>query len=76
MTNSVWCRRHHEERGHLCHVRDCDAVLIRNTRCCETHQPEWKRHTQRFGGTSVLGLRRLIRHANEEQLPWNRSPRT
>lgn len=47
-----------------------------NTKACTAHKDHWTRHIVRFGRSTVLGIRRLLRRSQEEVLSWNPARRT
>lgn len=75
-SGGIWCATHYQQRGHLCHVKGCSSPLIAKTLACAAHQADWQRHKTRFGGQSMLTMRRQIRNADQNPTPWNPARRT
>jgi hypothetical protein len=68
--NGVFCKKHEELRGNLCHISNCNNPKIPGTKACQTHREKWYSHVVRFGRSSLLGVRRLLRRTAEEALDW------
>jgi len=66
----VFCVQHELEHGHLCHMHNCSSPKVPLTHTCTQHQNHWYHHVVRYGRQSLLGIRRLVRHTEEERLAW------
>ena len=66
----VYCEEHQISYGNICHMVDCTEFKVDGTLTCIQHQREWNSHRVRYGGSSVLGVQRLLRRSEEEGLPW------
>ena len=51
-------------------MRNCQNHKVAPTQTCDFHQARWYHHVVRYGRQSLLGIRRLIRRTEEEQLDW------
>ena len=71
--NGVFCEEHEFIRGHLCHIEGCENLKVSDTRTCYQHSTNWRSHVIRYGRSSLLGVRRILRRSEEERLPWNPS---
>ena len=62
----------------MCHMRDCDNLKVSGSQTCAQHQNRWYSHIVRYGCQSLLGIRRLLRRSEEENLEWlpNHQPNT
>ena len=56
--------------GHLCRVQGCQNVKAANIHTCVQHQQLWRAHVLRFGLATHLGIQRMLRRTEEENLPW------
>jgi hypothetical protein len=70
----VFCRQHEAMRGHLCRVRGCENLKAANIQTCLQHQELWNVHVRRFGLATPLGIRRMLRRTEQENLPWAQAP--
>lgn len=75
-SRGIFCANHLVQHGHLCHVADCEDARHGTTKACLAHQRTWNEYIARFGRSTLLGIRRLLRRAEEEVLPWNPAHRT
>lgn len=75
-SRGIFCAQHKEELGDLCHVADCTNPKQAGTKACIGHRDTWKAYISRFGRSTLLGIRRLLRRADEEAVPWNNARRT
>jgi hypothetical protein len=66
----VYCQLHEDLYGNICHMIGCSNPKVDNTRTCSQHQSQWNSHIVRFGRSNLLGVQRLIRRSEHEQLPW------
>jgi CxC5 like cysteine cluster associated with KDZ transposases/CxC6 like cysteine cluster associated with KDZ transposases len=67
---SVFCVQHEILRGNLCRIRDCDNIKVDPSQTCTEHQDRWYQHAARYGHQSLLGIRRMVRHSEEERVAW------
>jgi hypothetical protein len=51
-------------------MKDCNNPKVLPGHACDQHQDRWYSHIVRYGGQSLLGIRRLLRRSEEEHLPW------
>ena len=68
--NGVFCAEHQALRGHLCRVRDCPNLKVVGTQACTQHRERWYSHVTRYGRSTLLGVRRMVRRSEVENLPW------
>jgi hypothetical protein len=73
--NGVFCAEHEAIRGHLCHVQGCEDLKAAGIQTCNQHRERWHSHVVRFGRSTLLGVRRMLRRSEEESLPWLPAPR-
>jgi CxC5 like cysteine cluster associated with KDZ transposases/CxC6 like cysteine cluster associated with KDZ transposases len=66
----VFCADHEAMQGHLCRVQHCNNPKADGIQTCHGHRNLWHSHVVRFGRSSLLGIRRLLRRSVEERLPW------
>jgi len=66
----VFCATHDILCHGLCRMHNCNNPKIANSQACHQHQDRWYSHVVRYGRQSVLGIRRLLRRTEEEQLNW------
>ena len=66
----VFCVQHEILRGNLCRIRDCDNIKVDPSQTCTEHQNRWYQHAVRYGRQSLLGIRRMVRRSEEEQVAW------
>ncbi|KAA1478958.1 hypothetical protein DENSPDRAFT_861947 [Dentipellis sp. KUC8613] len=59
----VFCKEHFAIRG-------CDNQKMDKSKACINHQREWKAFVTRFGRQSMLGVRRMIKRNENENVPW------
>jgi len=72
--NGVFCEEHEFTLGHLCHIQGCENLKASDIRTCEQHRPNWHSHVIRYGRSTLLGIRRILRRTEEERLPWLPAP--
>jgi hypothetical protein len=65
--NEVFCQTHLDTQGQLCHIQSCPNHKITGTKACRQHQERWRKHVLRFGHSSMLGIRRVLRRTEEEE---------
>lgn len=68
--NGVFCEHHEAQFEHKCRIRGCPNFKAEGSQACIAHQSRWHSHVVRFGRQSILGIRRLLRRSEEEQLDW------
>ena len=56
--------------GNLCRVKDCQNSKAANIHTCYQHRNLWQSHLIHFGHSNPLGIRRVLRRTEEENLPW------
>ena len=66
----VFCAEHELLHGDMCRMRDCQNIKVAGTQTCQRHQGIWYNHVVRHGRQSLLGVRRLLRQTEDENLPW------
>jgi CxC5 like cysteine cluster associated with KDZ transposases/CxC6 like cysteine cluster associated with KDZ transposases len=66
----VFCVQHEILRGNLCHMHNCDNIKVPPSQTCTEHQNNWYRHAVRYGCQTLLGIRRIVRRSEEEQVAW------
>jgi hypothetical protein len=72
--NGVFCVEHENIRRDLCRIQDCDRNKAPDIHTCEQHRERWHSHVIRFGRSTLLGVRRILRRSEEERLPWLPAP--
>jgi len=72
--NGVFCVDHENLRGDLCHIQGCSNHKSAGIQTCEQHREHWHQHVIRFGRSTLLGVRRMLRRSEEEKLPWLPAP--
>jgi len=70
----VFCAEHERICGHLCHIKDCQNPKAPEIHTCHQHKECWHSHVVRFGWSTLLGVRRMLRRSEEEVLPWLPAP--
>jgi hypothetical protein len=70
----VFCEEHERIRGNLCRVQNCSNPKVAGTQACHQHRETWRSHVVRFGRSTLLGIRRMLRRSEEENLPWLPAP--
>jgi hypothetical protein len=68
--HGVFCLLHETERGHLCHIHGCARPKAAGIKTCQEHREQWFSHVTRFGRSTLLGIHRMLRRAQQEILPW------
>lgn len=68
--NGVFCEIHEILHENKCYMRNCNQQCVHNSKACDHHQNQWHQHVVRFGRQSILGVRRLLRHTEEERHEW------
>jgi hypothetical protein len=68
--DGVFCAEHEALRGPLCRVRDCPNPKVTGTQACTQHRERWYSHVTRYGRSTLLGVRRMLRRSEKENLPW------
>jgi len=66
----VFCELHEIIHGNLCRMRDCNNPKAPSSQTCAQHQNRWYHHVVRYGRQTLLGIRRLVRRSEEENLAW------
>ena len=66
----VFCELHEVLCGNLCRMCNCNNPKTPSTQTCAQHQNRWYHHVVRYGRQTLLGIRRLIRRSEEENLTW------
>ena len=72
--NGVFCAEHERICGHLCRIKDCQNPKAPDIHTCHQHRERWHSHVVRFGRSTMLGVRRMLRTSEEEVLPWLPAP--
>jgi CxC5 like cysteine cluster associated with KDZ transposases/CxC6 like cysteine cluster associated with KDZ transposases len=70
----VFCAAHETIRGHLCRIQNCQNAKVAGTQACQQHRNHWRSYAARFGHSTLLGIRRLVRRSEQEHLPWLPAP--
>jgi hypothetical protein len=70
----VFCVEHEETHGGLCRVQNCPNEKADGIHTCQEHRERWHSHVVRFGRSTLLGVRRILRRTEEERLPWLPAP--
>jgi hypothetical protein len=68
--NGVFCEEHEFTQGHLCRVQDCGNLKVEGIQTCNQHRENWRAHLIRYGRSTPLGIRRIVRRTEGERLPW------
>jgi CxC5 like cysteine cluster associated with KDZ transposases/CxC6 like cysteine cluster associated with KDZ transposases len=68
--NGVFCEEHEFTQGHLCRIQDCQNLKAENIQTCNQHRQHWRAHLIRYGRSTPLGIRRIVRRTEDERLPW------
>jgi hypothetical protein len=68
--DGVFCVEHELLRGHMCRIRDCPNPKIAGTQACNQHRERWYSHVTRYGRSTLLGVQRMLRRTEVENLPW------
>jgi hypothetical protein len=72
--NGVFCVEHDNMRRGLCRVQGCQRNKAEDIHTCHQHRERWHSHVIRFGRSTLLGVRRILRRSEEERLPWLPAP--
>jgi hypothetical protein len=72
--NGVFCSPHEALHGHLCRIPNCGNIKAERIHTCNEHRERWDSHVVRFGRSTLLGVRRMLRRSEEERLPWLPAP--
>jgi len=72
--NGIFCDEHEFTQGNLCRIQGCHHDKAPEIQTCEQHRERWDSHVIRFGRSSLLGVRRILRRSEEESLPWLSAP--
>ena len=51
-------------------MKNCNNRKLENSQTCQLHQNCWHSHVRCYGRQSLLGICRLLRCTEEEDLPW------
>ena len=57
---------HEYEHQGLCHMKNCSNSKAEYSQTCQLHHSHWHSHVMHFGKQSLLGIRRLLLHTEEE----------
>ncbi|KDQ25433.1 hypothetical protein PLEOSDRAFT_1084987 [Pleurotus ostreatus PC15] len=66
----VFCKAHQDEMGVRCRMKDCVRVKVAGTQACVNHQEQWRVYPARYANSSLLGVQRMLRRAQEERQEW------
>ena len=66
----VFCQEHEEEMEDRCRMKNCNKNKVGLTQACEDHQEQWRTFRGRYANTSLLGVQRMLRRAQEERQEW------
>ncbi|KAJ8690195.1 hypothetical protein PTI98_011647 [Pleurotus ostreatus] len=66
----VFCKRHAERMENKCHMKGCGKVKVGDTKACQDHQGQWATFCRQYANTSLLGVQRILRRAQEERQEW------
>lgn len=66
----VFCKAHQDEMGVCCRMKECVRVKVAGTQACVDHQEQWRVYRARYANTSLLGVQRMLRRAQEERQEW------
>ncbi|KAF4596425.1 hypothetical protein EYR38_007812 [Pleurotus pulmonarius] len=66
----VFCKAHQLEMGVRCRMKDCVRVKVAGTQACLNHQEQWRVYRARYANSSLLGVQRMLRRAQEERQEW------
>ncbi|KAF9490625.1 hypothetical protein BDN71DRAFT_1522055 [Pleurotus eryngii] len=66
----VFCQEHEEEMEDRCRMKGCNKNKVGHTQACEDHQEQWRTFRGRYANTSLLGVQRILRRAQEERQEW------
>ncbi|KAL4247229.1 CxC6 like cysteine cluster associated with KDZ domain-containing protein [Pleurotus pulmonarius] len=66
----VFCEEHEEAMEGKCRMKNCDEDKVGDTQACEEHQPQWAKFRRRYANSSLLGVQRMLRRAQEERQEW------
>ncbi|KDQ32163.1 hypothetical protein PLEOSDRAFT_1074495 [Pleurotus ostreatus PC15] len=66
----VFCKAHQDEMGVHCRMKDCVRVKVAGTQACVNHQEQWRVYRARYANSSLLGVQRMLRRAQEERQEW------
>ena len=64
----VFCGSHELVHGNMCHMQNCNNP--KGSQTCAIHYHCWYSHVLQYGQQSLLGVRQLVRHSEEEHFPW------
>lgn len=64
----VFCVEHEREQNQICRMKNCNNLKVDGIQTCEEHQQHWYAHVVRYEHQSLLGVCRLLRRSEEEQL--------
>ena len=70
LKGGVLCVHHELLYGNLCRICDCNNLKVAPTQTCAQHQNHWHKHVVQFGRQSLLRIRRMVGHSEEERLAW------
>jgi hypothetical protein len=66
----IFCAEHEILYGDQCRVQNCNNLKVLGIQTCAQHRGLWNSHMARFGGSSLLGVQRMVRRTETENLPW------
>ncbi|KAJ8695595.1 hypothetical protein PTI98_008185 [Pleurotus ostreatus] len=66
----VFCKEHEEEMEGCCWMKNCNKNKVGLTQACEDHQEQWRTFRGRYANSSLLGVQRMLRRAQEERQEW------
>ncbi|KDQ33665.1 hypothetical protein PLEOSDRAFT_1033156, partial [Pleurotus ostreatus PC15] len=66
----VFCKEHEEEMEGCCRMKNCNKNKVGLTQACEDHQEQWRTFRGRYANSSLLGVQRMLRRAQEERQEW------
>ena len=66
----IFCAEHEALYGNRCRVQNCRNLKEPGIQTCAQHRGLWNSHVTRFGRSSLLGVQRMVRRSETENLPW------
>jgi hypothetical protein len=68
--SGIFCAEHEALYGNCCRVSNCTRLKEPGIQTCAQHRGLWNSHVTRFGRSSLLGVQRMVRRSETENLPW------
>jgi len=66
----IFCTEHETLYGNCCRAQNCTNLKEPGIQTCAQHRGLWHSHVARFGRSSMLGVQRMLRRSETENLPW------